>query len=254
MRQIDCRFCKLLNQNKRYWQNNKLPVSPQLIDSWSTKYILHTKDVWSLSLSHTFVLLLKNIHAVVGFITDLAPNCVCECFARELACSSIVGSRNGGVAVLSTGLLNFAGGVCITLLGIKKKIGIMALISLVGEGRAHCRVLCSSWESSAPFPCWKSMEFGRGSVPVNLLEHWCFWEQGAVWHLVLNDVTNPSQWQSSSLERGWVCLWRTEANGCQTHWDWEAGEQEGSSSSPPDSLAGTCFFVQLLWLHRVGGA
>lgn len=37
------------------------------------------------SLLILFVLLLENICAVVGFITDLAPNWAWGCFARELA-------------------------------------------------------------------------------------------------------------------------------------------------------------------------
>lgn len=41
---------------------------------------------------------------------------------------------------------------------------IMALISLLGEGREPCGTLCSPWESSVSFPCWKSVGFGGAAA------------------------------------------------------------------------------------------
>lgn len=67
---------------------------------------------------------------MVGFVTDLAPNGAWGCFARDLAQSS-GGEQSRGIALYPTGLLDVAGGVQITLWGIK--IIITNLISLLGE-------------------------------------------------------------------------------------------------------------------------
>lgn len=56
---------------------------------------------------------------MVGFVTE-PRNCVGEYFARQLAWSSVLGSRSGGTALVSMLLLNFADVVLITLPGMKK--------------------------------------------------------------------------------------------------------------------------------------
>lgn len=101
----------------------------------------------------------------------------------------------------------------------------MALISLLGEGRALCGTLCSPWDPLASFPCWKFAGL-RGAA-------------AAFWGML------PSSRDALGSQKLCVRMCLPQRG---------AGFAHGGAAGPAGSLSGTCFFLWLLRLSGVGGS
>lgn len=131
----------------------------------------------------------------------------------------------------------------------------MALRSLLGEARARCGALlslgvlstisvleiCGGRRGSSS---WQQLLLGARSPRTGML-------RGAR----SCEATHAACVMMHLFEEGPSLLM---AGGRQTAagpaGEGEAGERAGGSSSPSESLPGTCFFLWLLRLHGVGGA